>query len=319
MVLIGSARINENGMISGGAPGDQTGRECATDEWYLHQLGWYVARAKDPKVREKIAQNMEYICANDNIGYDQPRDQSLYRASQPYGFDASKVTVKCDTDCARAIRVCVLYAGIDCPDFYTATEIKTLEKTGAFDILKDEKYCNSPDYLLRGDILCTRSKGHTAAVLNNGDKVKPQPQPGPAPVPTPVEPYVIANCKSCNMRTGPSTDYSIIKVLYAGNEVGLLGWADTGWGHVQYGNSIGYVSPKYLEPAQRDETEWITTAKTRLRQRPGTQWPTLKIIPKDTLLKGDGNSQKVLGKMWYCVEYDGVWGWTSEKYLLAVK
>ena len=67
-VIVGSARINEYGEISGGKPGDQTGRECGTDEWYLHSLGWVVIRAKDSVVREKIARNMQAICDNDKIG-----------------------------------------------------------------------------------------------------------------------------------------------------------------------------------------------------------------------------------------------------------
>lgn len=49
-VIVGSARLNENGKITGGIPGDQTGREVGTQAWYMHTKGWIVLRAKTPAV-----------------------------------------------------------------------------------------------------------------------------------------------------------------------------------------------------------------------------------------------------------------------------
>lgn len=186
-VVIGSARIDENRNATGGAAGDQKQKstpdysgEVSLQAWYLHTKGWVVIRAKDPAARERIAQDMEYICDNPNVGYNQADNMSLYAASKPYNFDVSKVKKKCNTDCAKAIRVCVLYAGIDCGDFYTENEVDTLRKTGQFEILKADKYCKKSDYLLRGDILCTKTKGHTVVVLSNGAKAggsEPAPEP----------------------------------------------------------------------------------------------------------------------------------------------
>lgn len=169
-VRVGSARSNENGGINGGAAGDQTGGEVATQAWYLHSKGWVVLRAKDAAVREKIAHNMESICANDNIGYCQDHRATLTSAAKPYGYDASKVTQKVEVDCSEAVRNCLLYAGITVASFSTATEASALVATGAFEKLTDSKYCNSSDYLLRGDILVTKTKGHTVIVLDNGVK-----------------------------------------------------------------------------------------------------------------------------------------------------
>lgn len=169
-VRVGSARSNENGGINGGAAGDQTGREVATQAWYLHSKGWVVLRAKDAAVREKIAHNMESICANDNIGYCQDHRATLTSAAKPYGYDASKVTQKVEVDCSEAVRNCLLYAGITIASFSTATEASALAATGVFEKLTDSKYCNSSDYLLRGDILVTKTKGHTVVVLDNGAK-----------------------------------------------------------------------------------------------------------------------------------------------------
>ncbi len=66
-----------------------------------------------------------------------------------------------------------LYAGVKVASFNTANEVSTLRATGKFDILKDDKYCKKPDYLLRGDILVTRTKGHTVVVLDDGAKAAP--------------------------------------------------------------------------------------------------------------------------------------------------
>lgn len=171
-VKVGSARIDENGRVSGGKAGDQTGREVSIQNWYLHSKGWTVIRAKTASMREKIAKDMEYACANSNIGYDQSQNNTLWNVVKPLGFDCSKVKTKCETDCARLVRVCCWYAGSKPADFYTGTEAVALKATGDFDVLTSDKYCKSSDYLMRGDILVTRTKGHTVVVLNNGAKVK---------------------------------------------------------------------------------------------------------------------------------------------------
>ena len=46
-VIIGSARIDENGKAKGGKAGDQTGKEVSTQKWYKHTKVWRVFRAKD--------------------------------------------------------------------------------------------------------------------------------------------------------------------------------------------------------------------------------------------------------------------------------
>ena len=172
VVQVGSARIDENGNAIGGKAGDQTGKEVAIEPWYRHGSGWYVIRAKDDKVRDRIAQDMEYACANPLIGYDQGQNQTLWQVVRFLGYNCSKVKTACETDCARLVRVCVWYAGVECQDFYTGTEKEVLYNTGQFDILAASKYCDSSDYLLRGDILVTRTKGHTVVVLDNGAKVQ---------------------------------------------------------------------------------------------------------------------------------------------------
>ena len=169
-VLIGSARIDENGRAHGGKAGDQTGKEVSTQSWYRHSRGWVVLRAKDPIKAAKIAQAMRAACLNDNIGYDQYQNQTLWNAVKDKGYDPAKATVKCETDCARLVRVCCAYAGIMVRDFYTATEAAYLMDTGEFVKLTTSRYTSQDDYLGAGDILVTKTKGHTVVVLTNGSK-----------------------------------------------------------------------------------------------------------------------------------------------------
>ena len=175
MVIIGSARIDENGNSHGGKPGDQNGKEVSIQEYYTHSKGWRVIRAKDDVAREAIAQDMEWACANDNIGYDQNQNQTLYNVVKNLGFDCSKVAIPCETDCARLVRVCVLFAGIPVADFYTATEAEALITTGAF----EEVFVSLPSGLKRGDILVTKTKGHTVVALTNGDGSSNKPDDSP--------------------------------------------------------------------------------------------------------------------------------------------
>ena len=166
-VLIGSARSSYGNTT----PGDQNGgREVSTEKYYVHSKGWYVLRAKEPEKREKIAVAMERACANNDIGYDQSTRLTLFNNVKDFGFDPAKTTKKVNTDCSALVRVCVHYAGIDVDNFITSNEVSKLMATGAFEKFTDDAHCKSSDHLLRGDILDTRTKGHTVVVLSNGAK-----------------------------------------------------------------------------------------------------------------------------------------------------
>ena len=169
-VKIGSARMGENGKITGGKPGDQTGKEVSTQDWYAHSKGWRVLRAKNAGVGCKIAECMEKICANDKIGYNQAQRGTLYAAVKDHGFDPDALKIKVNTDCSAAVRVCCCYAGISVGNFNTASEAAYLLNTGAFTELTGSEYTKSADRLRRGDILVTRTKGHTVVVLTDGRK-----------------------------------------------------------------------------------------------------------------------------------------------------
>lgn len=271
-VLIGSARVDENGRYSGGKAGSQTAKEISTQNWYLHSKGWVLIRPKDSKVAEKIAKNMEYACSSDYVGYDQSQNTTLASVAKQYGYDISKVKTPCETDCARLVRVCCLYAGIEVGDFYTANMKSYLEKTGKFEILTSDKYCKSSDYLKRGDILVTKTKGHTVVVLSNGANalsnnvntsnkntatinaasnsstvIKVEPAKS-------FDKTLHGNYKTTanlNMRAGAGTSKKILTVVPKDGKVTCYGYYTSvngvKWYYVMYKTFSGFVSSKYLK------------------------------------------------------------------------
>lgn len=133
-VIVGSARLDERGKISGGKAGDQ-GKEVSTQNWYAHAKGWVVLRPRDTVKAEKIAQAMQAACDNPNIGYDQNQRDTLYAAVRGLGFDLSKVRVPVETDCSALVRVCCAFAGITLPNFTTGNQASVLMASGERDVV----------------------------------------------------------------------------------------------------------------------------------------------------------------------------------------
>ena len=176
-VKVGSAHIDERGKTSGGAAGDQTGNEVSVRNYYVHSKGWRVFRPNNPATGVAIAVCMAGACANDNIGYDQGQRNTLYNAVKALAFDVRKLTIKVETDCSALVRVCCAFAGIMLADFNTSSEASVLLKSGKFTELTGDKYTKQADYLRQGDILVTKTKGHTEVVLSNGSKAELTPTP----------------------------------------------------------------------------------------------------------------------------------------------
>ena len=254
-VYIGNAVGNEKGTANGGKPGDQTGREVRIQEWYKNKKGWRVFRPKSVETAQKLVYDMKAACENDNIGYSQSKRNTLYNASKQYGFDCAEVDVPCECDCSSLVRVCILYAGIKINDFNTASEPTRLLNTGAFEEMIGEKYTDSPDYLKEGDILVTRTKGHTLVILNDGDKVQPEPSPEPPEPPTPPTPpvtkqmvYVIG--KSVNVRDSDSRNSKgnptgkVLFTAHKGNKFNLIDVSPNAFYHIETHKGPGYISSR---------------------------------------------------------------------------
>lgn len=238
-VKVGSARIDENGKAHGGKAGDQTGKEVSTQNWYKHNKGWRVFRAKNAEVAEKIAWDMQAACNNSNIGYDQYERGSLYKMAKVDGFNCAKVKTKCETDCSALVRVCCAYAGVMLPDIRTPSEPKALLDSGAFVEMTGTKYTDSSDYLRRGDILVTKTQGHTVVVLSSG-KYADEVDNNNAP-------EVEVTGGTVYVREAPNK-YSgkIMGVVRLGERYPYQGvTSEEGWNLIIYKNKNGWISGKY--------------------------------------------------------------------------
>jgi len=156
-LIVGSARVDERGKYSGGKAGDQTGKEVSTQPYYTHSKGWYVLRPKKISVANAIANAMNTACANPNIGYDQSNRESILK----YG---TKTKTKCECDCSSLVRQCIKEAaGEDPGNFNTGNEAPTLEYSGLFEKRKSVGVLTK---LYNGDVLVTKTKGHTVVVVS---------------------------------------------------------------------------------------------------------------------------------------------------------
>ena len=180
MVVVGSARIDENGNANWGKAGDQTSKEVATEPYYKHRLGWYMLRPKDKEVARKIGLAMIEACLNNNIGYDQSNRYGVISCLQKYGRLA-KINEATEADCSSLVRACCIQAGIQVGDFNTSSEEAVLERTGAFQkavtVTNDTKLC-------QGDILVTMSKGHTVIVTEGNPREDEKPTAKPTTKPS---------------------------------------------------------------------------------------------------------------------------------------
>lgn len=161
--IIGSARSDENKKYSGGKKGDQRQTsvpdykgEVSLQDFYVHSKGWVILRAKDKNVAKVMAALMHNACNNSYIGYSQSdRDSILLTGVN------TKTPTNCD--CSSLVREIVKEAtGKDPGNFNTTTEVNRLLKTGMFDALP--YYINKTE-LYEGDILVTKTKGHTVIVV----------------------------------------------------------------------------------------------------------------------------------------------------------
>ena len=168
MTTIGSARIDERGKASGGKAGDQKQTsspdykgEVSMQNFYVSSKGWYILRAKNPDIAANIALAMTIACNNPNIGYNQAKRLDIIKAEA--GTHATQPT---SCDCSSLVRQCVRESGIEVGNFTTANEVSVLMATGHFDKLTYK----TGTTLYLGDILVTKTKGHTVVVTSGATR-----------------------------------------------------------------------------------------------------------------------------------------------------
>lgn len=176
-IMVGSARIDENGNIKCGASGDQkqtaktgdTKGEVSQQPFYVHSKGWIILRPKSTELAAEIALLMITACDNPNIGYDQGNRNGVLR----YGVNTK---TKTECDCSGLIRAIIYWAtGKDPGAFSTATEVDKLMATGLFEKITFVSLAKTPVY--NGDVLVTKTKGHTVIVTSGSPRKTKQYYP----------------------------------------------------------------------------------------------------------------------------------------------
>jgi hypothetical protein len=230
MVLFGSARINENGKATGGKPGDQTGREVSTQSYYMSRKGWIALRQDEPVIAVKLAEAMLEACNNNCIGYNQNKRSGVITQLKTFG-SLRRIGVNTDSDCSSLVRACVIQAtGKDPGNFTTANEKQKLMAAGFREVpIKKESDCRT------GDILVTKTKGHTVIVVSGN---LPEESAG-------FDKYRVI-CTAINVRVKP-VDGKIIKVLKT-NVVVADYEQKNGWGRISKDKQEWVsLNPKYMK------------------------------------------------------------------------
>ena len=247
-LIVGSARADENYKYSGGRRGDQrqtgkrdTSGEVSLQNFYVHPKGIYVLRPKLAKHANGIAKSVEDACNNKHIGYNQADRYSIIKQEYTKNKDI-KVDVNCD--CSSLVRKAIMDATrIDVGDFNTANEASVLESSSLFEPRKD--YKNGME-LYDGDILVTKTKGHTYTVVSGNPRKEEKKKSDKVSTGSekPVK-YVIGKKysvkgSSLNMRKAPSGESAIVVALKKGEKltcrqvknVGKETWVSNGAGWV---------------------------------------------------------------------------------------
>ena len=268
--------------------------------------GWQaVFRPVKTAVADKLAWIMERAVENGKyFGYGQNNGQyprtgvfdAMMELSDP---DPMDVKVLCNCDCSSLAGAAAYYAGVYEPklrNMNTSTERDILLKTGEFVEITDPELLQSAKGVKRGDIFW--KVGHTCVAIDTDETSN-------------TVPCRIANCKTCNLRTGPNTSYKVIRTLEAGERVELISRASNGWGQVSWKGIIGFVSNKYFEPLPTTKA----TGDVWLRKDAGTKAAQIIVIPKGATVYLTGASKKVGLTPWYECIYVGKLGWASGKYI----
>lgn len=165
---------DERWQYRGGQVGDNNGTEWQIVNWYSYPWDM-VLRYPDAKIRNWMGNQARAAAENNHIGYDQGQRQTFWEQLQKSGYDASKITVNCESDCSAGVLAIAKAAGFHFDvqklkeinqNGYTGNEEQILRDAG-FQVLRDSKYLTSDKYLDNGDILLN-TQNHTAFNITRG-------------------------------------------------------------------------------------------------------------------------------------------------------
>lgn len=144
----------------------------------------------------------------------------------------------------------------------------------------------------------------TSRMVKSGTTVPVIPATPVTPV-TPAQPVVVptvgqatVNATRLNLRSGPSTKYSVLAVLPYGQVVNTISRSGS-WTQVQAGNLTGYVSSRYLSTKGTTATKppsvvattslyYYATTSVNIRSGPGDSYPVIGYVNANQIVQGVG-------------------------------
>lgn len=173
-----NASLDENGHISGGNPGDQTGREVRVQPWYNRP--WNVMlRCPSPTLAALAATSAAKLANSNLVGYNQDRRNTLYNRLRDYNFDVDAYIasgIKTECDCSSFVYACYAVAMPAIRYNGNAPTTSTMRNffTGyGFTAYTASMYLDGPTYLIDGDILLY--EGHHTVIAYDGYIPPPSP------------------------------------------------------------------------------------------------------------------------------------------------
>lgn len=131
-----------------------------------------------------------------------------------------------------------------------------------------------------------------------------------------------ATTDNLNVRTGPSTKYTILGVVKKGERLDVKSATGTGWYQILYKEKKGYVSGKYVKIMKKEqskegvlEKKYATTVNLNVRTGPSTKYAILGVIKKGERL----DVKSTTGTGWYQILYKGKKGYVSSQYVKIIK
>jgi len=130
------------------------------------------------------------------------------------------------------------------------------------------------------------------------------------------DPVIVGTARTTaavNLRSGPSTGNSVLRVVSKGASVQFSSTVRSGFRYVIHNGLAGWIANQYLsfDGSQPGQSTFTTTARLNLRAAPNTGAAVKLVIPSGatvTALAGVANG-------WREVSYQGTSGWVATSYL----
>lgn len=300
-LIFGSARHAENGgsgwdnkAISGDQKQTKTpdySGEVSMQDFYVHSKGWYVFRFVDPTIAEKFAQQVINACNNIHIGYDQSQRDTLWNYVKTNNIkDISKVTSNVETDCSALMRACIyIVTGVDVGNIRTVSMPNLMPKAtlNGKKLFETVISYTSSTKLYNGDILVTKTSGHTGAIVSGSPRIATAQisnSTDSTSTSTPIQKGLYRVTASVlNVRASAGTNSKILGTLKEGTPVYVTSIVN-GWASFKYKDSVtAWLSTKYLKLATTTNYK-VLASSLYVRSGPSTSYSTVGTVHKGNLV-----------------------------------